>query len=247
MEYGLINIGMKRPERASRVQDMLRRVELQHLAERYPRELSGGQQQRGALALQPKVLLLDEPFSNPDAQLRVRLRDDLHNLIRTLEMTTLFVTHDQDEALTFSERIVVMNKGAVEQVGCPEEIYDAPATRFVAEFIGRCSLLEGEFVEGDFRTNDGLTLPAFGHAGRATAVIRPENVKKAHELPEVSARRTTIEGAAYHGAMTRLQLRLEGSSLIMDAEFPVGQKPKPGEQIDIAIDPIGIRFVPLVR
>lgn len=248
VEYGLINIGMKRPERASRVQNMLRRVELQHLAERYPRELSGGQQQRvalaRALALQPKVLLLDEPFSNLDAQLRVRLREDLHNLIRSLEMTTLFVTHDQDEALTLADRVVVMSKGAVEQVGSPEEIYDAPATRFVAEFIGQCSLLEGEFIAQEFRSDDGLILPAYGQAGRATAVIRPENVKKGHELPEVAARKATIEGTDYHGAMTRLQLRLEGSSLIMDTHFPVGQKPKLGEQIDIAIDPTGIRFVP---
>lgn len=247
VEYGLINIGMKRPERTSRVQDMLRRVELQHLAERHPRELSGGQQQRvalaRALALQPKVLLLDEPFSNLDAQLRVRLREDLHNLIRSLEMTTLFVTHDQDEALTLADRIVVMNKGAVQQVGNPEEIYDAPATRFVAQFVGRCSLLEGEFVEQEFRTDDGLTLPSFGQVGRATAVIRPENVKKAHELPGVVARRAKIEGTDYRGAMTRLQLRLEDSRLIMDTQFSVGQRPKPGEQIDIAIDPTGIRFV----
>lgn len=252
VEYGLVNIGMKRPERANRVQDMLRRVELQHLAERYPRELSGGQQQRvalgRALALQPKVLLLDEPFSNLDAQLRVRLRDDLHSLIRNLEMTTLFVTHDQDEALTLADRIVVMNKGAVEQVGSPEEIYDAPATRFVAEFIGQCSLLEGHILdEGEFRTDDGLTFLASGKAGKATAVIRPENVKKAHEIPRIPARRATIEASDYHGALTRLQLRLGGSKLIMDTQFPVGQKPGPGEQIDIAIDPVAIRFVPPVQ
>ncbi|OCK57131.1 ABC transporter ATP-binding protein [Bradyrhizobium sp. LMTR 3] len=252
VEYGLVNIGMKRQERASRVQDMLRRVELQHLAERYPRELSGGQQQRvalaRALALQPKVLLLDEPFSNLDAQLRVRLRDDLHSLIRNLKMTTLFVTHDQDEALTLADRIVVMNKGAAEQVGSPEEIYDAPATRFVAEFVGQCSLLEGQILDGgEFRTDDGLKLPAFGQVGKATAVIRPENVKKAREMPGVPARRARIETSGYHGALTRLQLRLGGSKLIMDTQFPVGQKPKPGEQIDIAIDPVAVRFVPPVQ
>ncbi|MBR0857755.1 ABC transporter ATP-binding protein [Bradyrhizobium liaoningense] len=248
VEYGLVNIGMKKKERNVRVQDMLRRVELQQLAERYPRELSGGQQQRvalaRALALQPKVLLLDEPFSNLDAQLRVRLREDLHSLIRSLEMTTLFVTHDQDEALTLADRIVVMNKGAVEQLGSPEEIYDAPATRFVAEFIGHCSLLEGRIVEsGEFRTADGLSLPARGETGNVTAVIRPENVKKPNELPGVPVRQATIEASDYHGALTRLRLRLGNSSLIMDTQFPVGQKPRPGDQIDIVIDPAGLRFV----
>lgn len=252
VEYGLVNIGMKRQERAGRVQDMLRRVELQQLAARYPRELSGGQQQRvalaRALALQPKVLLLDEPFSNLDAQLRVRLREDLRNLIRTLEMTTLFVTHDQEEALTLADRIVVMNKGAVEQVGSPEEIYDAPGTRFVAQFIGQCSLLEGQIVDGGgFRTDDGLTLPASGQTGKATAVIRPENVKKAHEMPAVPSQRATIEASDYHGALTRLHLRIGASKLIMDTQFAVGQKPISGEQIDIAIDPGALRFVPAVQ
>lgn len=249
VEYGLINIGMKKPERLKRVQDMLRRVELQQLADRYPRELSGGQQQRvalaRALALQPKVLLLDEPFSNLDAQLRVRLREDLHSLIRSLEMTTLFVTHDQDEALTLADRIVVMHKGAAEQVGSPEEIYDAPATRFVAEFIGHCSLLEGHIVAGaGFQTDDGLTLPAAGQTGKATAVIRPENVRKAQELPGLPALRATVEGSDYHGALTRLQLRIGGSRLTMDAQFPVGRKPRPGDELEVVIDPTAVRFVP---
>ncbi|MCP3380359.1 ABC transporter ATP-binding protein [Bradyrhizobium sp. CCGUVB4N] len=252
VEYGLVNIGMKRQERGDRVQDMLRRVELQQLAARYPRELSGGQQQRvalaRALALQPKVLLLDEPFSNLDAQLRVRLREDLHNLIRSLEMTTLFVTHDQEEALTLADRIVVMNKGAVEQVGSPEEIYDSPATRFVAQFIGQCSLLEGHILDGEiFSADDGLTLPAAGQTGKATAVIRPESIKKAHEMPSVHARRAMIEASDYHGALTRLHLRIGASKLIMDTQFPVGQKPTSGEEIDIAIDPRGVRFVPALQ
>ncbi|MCP3461031.1 ABC transporter ATP-binding protein [Bradyrhizobium sp. CCGUVB23] len=252
VEYGLVNIGMKRGERIKRVDDMLRRVELQHLSERYPRELSGGQQQRvalaRALALQPKVLLLDEPFSNLDAQLRVRLREDLHALIRSLEMTTLFVTHDQDEALTLADRIVIMNKGAVEQVGSPEDVYDAPATRFVAEFIGRCSLLDGQCLDGkEFKTDDGLGLPASGCSGRATAVVRPESVKKADEMPQIAAHRAVVEASDYHGALTRLHLRIGSSKLIMDTRFAVGQKPRPGDEIDIAIDPTGLRFVPAAQ
>ncbi|MGY4362873.1 putative spermidine/putrescine transport system ATP-binding protein [Bradyrhizobium sp. i1.3.1] len=250
VEYGLNNIGMKKKERRDRVEEMLSRVELLHLQDRYPRALSGGQQQRvalaRALALQPKVLLLDEPFSNLDAQLRVRLREDLHGLIRSLDMTTIFVTHDQEEALTLADRVVVMNQGKVEQIGSPEEIYDAPATRFVAEFIGSCSLLEGHFDnQFGFLSNAGLELRVTGgRSGEAIAAIRPEYVRKADEMPGAASYPAIVEASEYLGAITRLQIRLGGEILLMDARFPVGQKPNPGDELSVAIDPAGIRFVP---
>ncbi|NOJ50866.1 ABC transporter ATP-binding protein [Bradyrhizobium archetypum] len=249
VEYGLISIGMKKAERQDRVQEILRRVELQHLADRYPRALSGGQQQRvalaRALALQPKVLLLDEPFSNLDAQLRVRLREDLHGLIRSLNMTTLFVTHDQEEALTLADRIVVMNQGLVEQIGSPEEIYDAPSSRFVAQFIGSCALLEGNIDgDGQFTSHAGFQLQTSASPGTATIVIRPEYVRRSEELPTLRSYRAHVDASDYHGHTSRLQLSVGSDKLLMDARFPVGRKPNQGDLIDVAIDPAGVRVVP---
>ncbi|MCO6419830.1 ABC transporter ATP-binding protein [Siccirubricoccus sp. KC 17139] len=248
VEYGLVNINMPKAARQARIAEVLRRVELQHLADRYPRALSGGQQQRvalaRALALQPKVLLLDEPFSNLDAQLRVRLREELSSLIRGLDMTTLFVTHDQEEALTLADRIVVMNKGAVEQIGTPEEIYDSPQTRFVAEFIGTCSLLEGRVDEGgDFLSERGLRFPVARRPGAATAIIRPEYVRHAAEAPGAPVHRAVVETSEYMGAATRLQLRVGDARLLMDGRYAPGRRPRAGDEIDIVIDPTGVRFV----
>src|SRR5207248_5855578 len=114
--------------------------------------LSGGQQQRVALArsivLKPKILLLDEPFSSLDAHLRIRLRDELKAIQRRLRLTTIFVTHDQEEALTLADRIVIMNRGAIEQVGAPDEIYDQPKTLFAASFIGSMNLLPAKLIDG---------------------------------------------------------------------------------------------------
>lgn len=150
---------------------------------RFPAELSGGQQQRvalaRALALRPAVLLLDEPFSNLDAQLRVRLREELRNLIESIDITTLFVTHDQEEVILLSDRIVVMNEGRGEQIGSPEDIYERPSTRFVAEFIGLCTILEGRIEEGEFVSRRGLRLPIRARPGKTLAVVRPEYIKLA--------------------------------------------------------------------
>jgi iron(III) transport system ATP-binding protein len=132
---------------------MLELVELGHLGERYPHELSGGQQQRvalaRALAYEPTLLLLDEPFSNLDAKLRERARDWLRRLQRQIAVTTVFVTHDQDEALSMSDRVVVMNGGKVLQMGSPEDIYRRPAEMFVADFVGSLNVLPAEVVEAD--------------------------------------------------------------------------------------------------
>ncbi|HZS33453.1 MAG TPA: ABC transporter ATP-binding protein, partial [Methylomirabilota bacterium] len=143
--YGLRVRGLPKTGIADRVADALHLVHLRELADRYPRQLSGGQQQRVALAravvIRPTVLLLDEPLSNLDARLRQEMRGELRRLQRRLEIATVFVTHDQEEALSMADRIVVMNAGRVEQIGTAEEIYTRPRTRFVAEFIGTCNFL----------------------------------------------------------------------------------------------------------
>ncbi|HEY3541424.1 MAG TPA: ABC transporter ATP-binding protein [Gaiellaceae bacterium] len=137
----------KRAATRARVAEVLGLVEMQQYADRYPHQLSGGQQQRVALAralvYSPSVLLLDEPFSNLDAKLRERARAWVKELQHQLGLTTIFVTHDQDEALSMSERVAVMSRGEVQQIGTPEEIYRRPANRFVAEFVGRVNLLSG--------------------------------------------------------------------------------------------------------
>ena len=171
-------------ERASRVAAALEMVRLRGLEDRYPRELSGGQQQRVAVAraivIRPSVLLLDEPLSNLDARLRQTMREELRELQRTLRIDTILVTHDQDEALSLADRIAVMQRGRVEQVGSPEAIYERPASPFVAEFMGHRNLIDGQVLAPGgarpvFRTDHGLTIPlsagAAAHGRRGTLAL----------------------------------------------------------------------------
>ena len=192
VEYGLRMRRLPRQARAERVARVLATLGLEGLADRYPDQLSGGQQQRVALgrvmALEPQVLLLDEPLSNLDAQLRVRLRTELKELQRTLGVTALYVTHDQEEALSLSDEVVVMDAGRVQQAGSPEDVYRRPASRFVARFVGQANLLPVTAVgtEGDGRLRAAWErgelvlalpderVPAPGTAG--VAVVRPERV-----------------------------------------------------------------------
>ena len=249
--FGLVNIGMPRPERQARVSEMLAMVELADLAHRMPRELSGGQQQRvalaRALALRPAVLLLDEPLSNLDSRLRIRMREEIHSLIRRLEMTTVFVTHDQEEAMALADRIVVMHRGRVEQVGSPDQIYEAPTSRFVAEFIGLCSLLEATVtdVRADtlvVQTSGGVTLVLRRPAVRVTqgesvvAVIRPEHVTPASGglANQLTGR---VLSSTYLGSLSRHRLLVSGEELLMECHAGTLSGVRPGADIKIAIDP----------
>lgn len=241
IEYGLANIRTPKNRRGAIITEMLRRVELEHVAERYPSALSGGQQQRAALAralaLQPKVLLLDEPFSNLDAQLRVRLRDSLHALVKSLEMTTIFVTHDQEEALMLADRIVVMNAGRIEQIGSPEDIYHRPATRFVAEFIGSCTLLEGVFENGRFVSDKGLELDVEGGGtGRGALVVRPEHLALHRPGDDRPAHAGVVRSSTYRGALTNLRVAVGPEELLMEGHFPPGQQPREGDRIPITFE-----------
>jgi len=172
--FGLQRRGVPKPEVAERVARMVALLQLQGLEKRLPRQLSGGQQQRvavgRALVINPAVVLLDEPFSNLDALLREGTRIELRRLQTELGLTTLFVTHDQAEAMAISDRIAVMNKGRLEQLGTPREVYDRPATRFVASFIGRANL----FTATDGRhSEDGIALDI---PGPGTWLLRPERI-----------------------------------------------------------------------
>jgi putative spermidine/putrescine transport system ATP-binding protein len=152
VEFGLKIRGREKSDRSKRVNDLLELVGLSHAAERYPHQLSGGMQQRvalaRALAIEPRVLLLDEPLSALDAKVRVQLREEIRRIQLELGITTLYVTHDQEEALAISDHVAVMYGGVIEQMGTPAEMYTAPKTPFVAEFIGTMNRLEAQVVDG---------------------------------------------------------------------------------------------------
>lgn len=179
--FGLQMRKVPKSEIGGKVKTALQMVRLDHLNDRYPRQLSGGQQQRvalaRALAFQPDVLLLDEPLSNLDAKLRHEVRIEIRSLQQRLGITTVMVTHDQEEALTMADRLVVMSEGRIQQVGSQRDLYDRPASRFVASFVGRSSFLEGRASEGRFVTAGGLPV-AIGSRleGEAVLALRPERI-----------------------------------------------------------------------
>jgi ABC-type Fe3+/spermidine/putrescine transport system ATPase subunit len=178
--YGLRMRGLPRADIARRVGRALETVSLAGLAERYPAQLSGGQQQRVAIArvlvLEPRVLLLDEPFNALDAKLRGTMQVELRQLIKRLGMTAIFVTHDQEEALTMSDRIAVMRAGRIEQVAPPEEIFDRPATAYVADFIGTSNFWDATAGGGAVTLPDGQRV-ATDREGPVRVMARPHNIR----------------------------------------------------------------------
>ena len=184
-------------ERAARVAEMLKMVHLDEYASRYPHQLSGGQQQRVALAralvMRPGLLLLDEPLSNLDAKLRESMRFEISSIQKELGITVIYVTHDQSEAMTMSDRVVVMSRGVIQQIGTPYDIYRNPANKMVADFIGLVNFVEGE-VQGDrvYISGTGVSFPnTSGVTGSATIAVRPENIR-------MSRSGGTIEGKLTH-------------------------------------------------
>jgi len=233
-----IAYGLKMRKRDKR--DIKRRVEasldtvgLSGYGRRFQRELSGGQQQRVALArvlvIEPRILLLDEPLSALDKKLREEMKFWIKDLQQTLGITTLYVTHDQSEALTMSDRLAVMNAGAVEQVGTPREIYERPASRFVTDFIGESNILEGQVA----RVADGRVELAFaGHrvvaprtrdvavGDRVSFAVRPENVRLGPVADGGST--NTLEGdlksEAYQGALIRYEVEVGGQTVVAEVQ-----------------------------
>jgi spermidine/putrescine ABC transporter ATP-binding subunit len=223
--FGLRMRRLPKADIQRRVGEALELVRLDGLERRFPGQLSGGQQQRVALAralvVRPSVLLLDEPLSNLDAKLREQVRGEIRQLQQTLGITTVFVTHDQAEALALSDRIAVMNHGRVEQVGTPAEIYEQPATTFVVDFIGRINLLEGEVFTVDhdaavIRLPDGLHLRTASGLrclpGERVAVgIRPEQIvigAETHDATAANVFRATVENVTYLGESLHYRVRL---------------------------------------
>ena len=220
--FGLEMRRVPKGEIGPRVERALSLVRLHGLAERRPGQLSGGQQQRVALAralvVEPAVFLLDEPLSNLDAKLRATVREEIRGLQRQLGLTTVFVTHDQEEALAIADRMVVMNAGAVEQVGPPEELYDRPRTAFVADFIGKSNLFQGRVeAPGLFRTDTGEGIRFEGAGASGLLAVRPERI--ALGLPPHGETTNRFEGVAegvsFLGAVIETTVRLDGGARVV--------------------------------
>jgi putative spermidine/putrescine transport system ATP-binding protein len=229
----------KRPtaEIRPRVEEMLKLIKLPTHAGRYPYQLSGGQQQRvalaRALAVKPQVLLLDEPLSALDAKIRISLREEIRSVQRSLGITTIYVTHDQEEALSMSDRIVVMNEGRVEQIGTPFEIYNFPRTRFVASFVGTLNILRGRVVDpatGRIAIDGQEVVAGRGladaKAGDIRSVaLRPEAVTLQDQRADRNKLNGTIEEVSFLGSIVRIRVRFKESAISLDTFNNPGSAP----------------------
>ena len=258
--FGLVERRESRDAIRRKVGAVLELVGLQDYGRRRPAQLSGGQQQRVALArtivIEPRLLLLDEPLSNLDKNLRVQMREELKNLQRTLGLTTIFVTHDQEEAMTTADRMAVLDQGVLQQVGTAAGLYDYPQNRFVAGFVGTANLLEGEVtavagetLEFHARGLGALTLarPATAPAlGAAALAFRPHQVSLCAQGEQGDAARLWLDGqvesAEFLGEFSRYRVRVGDLALISDQPHCAGDTLySPGTRVRLGLDPAQLR------
>lgn len=250
--YGLKARKVKKDEIKARVTEALDMVELAHLKDRQPSQLSGGQQQRVALAraivIYPGLLLMDEPLSNLDAKLRIKMREDIRSLQKRLNITTIYVTHDQEEALAVSDRIAVMSEGKVQQIGRPHEIYLSPANKFVANFIGTTNFLDADLEVVDAENKAIVTVEGVALGtnllenvnGKAIYSIRPEQLK-IYETSE--ARPALVDGeiidATFLGESVVYKIRLNSGTVISAHEHSIryNMLRKTGDRIKVDLNP----------
>jgi iron(III) transport system ATP-binding protein len=246
--YGLRGPAWPKARRGQRVDELLQLIGLVEQARKYPAQMSGGQQQRVALARalanEPGLLLLDEPLSALDAIVRLHLRQEIRALQRRLGVTTIMVTHDQEEAMSVSDRVVVMSRGRIAQIGTPEEIYSQPTAPFVANFVGRSSRFEASVeAPGRLRTGDGLAIPAdsaraLPSGTQVEVFVRPEDVRIGPEAATVSGQfKAEVTHLEYLGPVCRLSLT-SGPRRI-EADLPPGIVHRlgavPGATVDVAL------------
>jgi len=259
--FGLRMRRVGRTERARAVDELLELVGLSEAADARPASLSGGMQQRvavaRALAVRPEVLLLDEPFSALDAKLRVTLRGEVKRIHAETGVTTILVTHDQEEALTLSDRVVVMRSGRIEQVGSPREVYTRPTTRFVLDFVGRRTTIPAEVAgrdsDGLLRCRAGVTTllatdpGGFAPGARVTLAVRPEQVVPCAPVSEnngtMNRFRGSVDSVEFVGSLEHLTLTVEGLEGPLLCDAPVGGY-RPGEAIAVAVSPEAVVVLP---
>jgi putative spermidine/putrescine transport system ATP-binding protein len=248
--FGLKVGGMPRADADKRVAEMLALIKLNEFGDRYPYQLSGGQQQRVALARalapKPKLLLLDEPLSALDAKVRVSLREEIRSIQKSLGITTVFVTHDQEEALSISDRIVVMYGGKAEQVGTPFEIYNRPATKFVANFVGTLNVLEGTVTDpsaGTVKVGAGeVVLKHKLNGSKAgdtlSLALRPEAISLGRQPGRDATLGGEITEVSFLGSVIRVRVGLGKDAVSLDTfNSPAAPPPRVGEKAEISFSP----------
>lgn len=253
--YGLQGRKLAKAEISRRTSDALELVGLEKFAKRYGTELSGGQQQRVAVAratvTDPQIILFDEPLSNLDAGLREKMRDELLSLQRQIGRTAIYVTHDQSEAMAMSDKIILMDQGAIDQVGTPREIYGRPRSRFAADFVGTTNVLGGTIdgVDGElvFRDPDhGIVLEVASSEvanGPAVAVTRPENVRLSEEVSGPNTLNGTVASVAFLG--NRCDVAVDVNGVRFRVEAPASFDAAEGSRISVVLDPASILVLPV--
>ena len=240
VEFGLRMRKVAAADRRARAAEALELVGLGDRSGRFAHQLSGGQQQRVALAralvTRPRVLLLDEPLSALDAKVRVGLREQIRRIQTELGITTLFVTHDQEEALAVADRVAVMRAGRIEQIGTPEELYTTPASPFVADFVGLSNRVPGE-LRGDRVTVLGQALGVLGETpadGAVLAYVRPEDVTFSASEKTRGAIPATVVASSFLGSLRRTAVRLDDGTLL-SVQHEVSMQPQPGDRVGVTL------------
>ena len=255
--FGLKVAKMPQDQIDARVKEMLAIIKLDTLANRYPWQMSGGQQQRVALARaianQPKVLLLDEPLSALDAKIRISLREEIRNLQRALNITTVFVTHDQEEALSISDRIVVLNEGSVEQIGTPSEIYNFPRTRFVASFVGTLNHVAGTIADvasGTVRVGEQVLTSSRSlngmHNGQSCLLaLRPEAISLGEPQAGKNSIQAVVDDVSFLGSIVRIRTKVGSEVFSLDVfNDPHQQLPARGAAVSLSFSHDNLLVLP---
>ncbi|MBP1921968.1 putative spermidine/putrescine transport system ATP-binding protein [Halorubrum alkaliphilum] len=241
--FGLKMQGVDKEERRDRANELLELVGIGEHAEKDPRQLSGGQQQRvglaRALAIEPRILLLDEPMTGLDAKLKKRLEEEIGSLLDELNVTTLYVTHDQEEAMVMCDRIAVLNDGRIEQIGTPAEIYERPANAFVADFVGTSNAVSATIEDGrmdlGFATYDIDDIP---ETAEGTAIVRPGDFRVGEGDIE-----GVVRDRYYLGDRVRARIELPNGDLVTVALDPSTENARTGDTVSLVLDPSGVHVL----
>ena len=249
ISFGLEEKKIKNSEIQKRVENVLELVDLKDLSKRYPYQLSGGQQQRVALArtlvVKPKVLLLDEPLSNLDAKLRVQMRKELLDLHNKIDITTIFVTHDQEEANAMSTNLAIFNEGIVQQVGKPVDLYNNPANSFVANFLGTTNVIEGEIKDLIFTSKKGLIIKNIHKNAKGDSILlRPQNLYLENKNEKFEKFIGNVKSQEFLGNIVRYIVNIKDHLLILDTLHEADKKIySSNEEITFYLDAEKIKFL----